>query len=128
MTARKGWDSLSPDRRRRLERQGLTAESYNRGAPIRESRTYAQRAARTRERFSMSPSQYTKFRKGLPPEVLRERDRLDRLARTNPAESRRQAKASFPSMARQIPADQRRVRVSFPGGEREVMNPVLWYH
>lgn len=126
--ARKGWDSLSADRRRRLERQGITSRSYAAGAPIRETRSYSQRAARIKERFGMTPAEYTKFRKSLPPEVVKERDRLARLAQSNPAEAKRQSKANYQSVMSKLAPGQRRIRVSFPGGEREVVNPIGWYH
>lgn len=64
--ARKGWDSLSPGYRQRLEKGGISKTAYNRGESLQKARGHAQ----TPERPSQ-PKQREKF-----PQYHSERQRL----------------------------------------------------
>ena len=51
--ARKGWENLSPGYRSRLERSGISSESYAKGASLHKARGYVSReheSERSRER------------------------------------------------------------------------------
>lgn len=117
--ARKGWENLSADRRRRLERQGITRQSYASGARIRETRTYGQRKERTFRRYGITPNQLTRLRRDNP-EAARQADHISNLRRTNPAEAKRIGRDRFYSASE----DERTITVS---GE-QVINPLYFYH
>jgi hypothetical protein len=121
---RKGWESLSRDRRVRLERRGITRESYSAGASLGE-RPYSERRADAMRRYGMTPDKVTALRRANP-ELARRHDALTRLARSNPDEAKRQGRAAFNSLSASQKAE--RFTVHFESGDQETTNPLAWYH
>jgi hypothetical protein len=122
--ARKGWLNLSHDRRVKLEKRGVTRASYEAGRPLGE-RTYSQRRHESLERYGLLPHQVTRLRKDNP-QLAREHDRINRLRKSDPDAANLQAREVWRSMT--LSQRQQRFRVHFPGGDRDVVNPLVWYH
>jgi hypothetical protein len=121
---RKGWDSLSRDRRVRLERRGITRESYAAGASLGE-RSYSERRADAMRRYGMTPDRVTALRKANPA-LARKHDELTRLARSNPDAAKRQGREVYDSMTAAEKSE--RFTVHFDTGDQETTNPMAWYH
>ena len=122
--ARKGWEQLSRDRRVKLERRGISRADYERGISLGE-RTYAERREHALRTYGMTPREITKLRKQYP-ERAREHDRIQRLAKTDPAAARREGRRAWERLSPE--EKQQRFTVSFDDGERETINPLDYYH
>lgn len=99
--ARKGWESLSPGYRNRLERGGISREAYERGESIKSARGHAA----TPERPSLSNSkQYPKYhneRQRLVNAVLKRKQELFGTSpRWNPIRAKANLTKYAPPLAR----------------------------
>ena len=99
--ARKGWDSLKPDYRKRLERNGISKTDYERGASIKAARGHEKTPERPRLSNPQQYPQYHTERQRLENAVNRKKQEVFGTSpKWNPAKAKAVTARRAPSLAR----------------------------